>query len=57
MNVVIDTNIFVSAVMSADGASGQIVRMCLSGAHSHLMGNTLCSEFEPEAVEFLGSII
>jgi uncharacterized protein len=46
MNVVIDTNIFVSAVMSADGASRQIIRMCLSGSLSPLMGNALFSEYE-----------
>jgi putative PIN family toxin of toxin-antitoxin system len=46
MIVVIDTNIFVSAVMSADGASRQIIRMCLSGALSPLMGNALFSEYE-----------
>jgi putative PIN family toxin of toxin-antitoxin system len=46
MNVVIDTNIFIAAVMSADGASRRIIRMCLEGRIKPLMGNALFSEYE-----------
>ena len=46
MIVVIDTNVFISAVMSANGASRQIVRLCLQGDLQPLMGNALFSEFE-----------
>jgi uncharacterized protein len=46
MNVVIDTNVFVSAVMSANGASRQIIRLCLQNRLRPLMGNALFSEFE-----------
>ena len=46
MNVVIDTNIFIAAVMSADGASRQIIRLCLLGALTPLMSNALFLEYE-----------
>jgi uncharacterized protein len=46
MIVVIDTNVFVSAAMSANGSSRQIIRLCLRGDLSPLMGNALFSEFE-----------
>jgi putative PIN family toxin of toxin-antitoxin system len=46
MVVVVDTNVFVSAVMSANGASRQIIRLCLQGDLQPLMGNALFSEFE-----------
>jgi putative PIN family toxin of toxin-antitoxin system len=46
MIVVIDTNVFVSAVMSANGASRQIIRFCLQKRLRPLMGNALFSEFE-----------
>ena len=46
MKVVIDTNIFVSALKSGGGASRKIIRMCLNGQLHPLMGNALFSEFE-----------
>jgi uncharacterized protein len=46
MIVVVDTNVFISAVMSADGASRQVIRFCLQGRLRPLMGNALFSEFE-----------
>jgi putative PIN family toxin of toxin-antitoxin system len=46
MNVVIDTNIFVASVMSADGAARQIIRLCLLGGLNPLMGNALFLEYE-----------
>jgi len=44
--VVIDTNIFVSALISADGASRQILRLVLLGDVVPLMGNALLAEYE-----------
>jgi putative PIN family toxin of toxin-antitoxin system len=44
--VVVDTNVFVSAVMSANGASRQVIRLCLQGKLRPLMGNALFSEYE-----------
>lgn len=46
MRVVVDTNVFVSAAMSSDGPSRQIIRLCLEGSLVPLMGNTLLAEFE-----------
>lgn len=46
MIVVVDTNIFVSAVMAANGASRHVVRLCLQGKLKPLMGNALFSEYE-----------
>ena len=46
MNVVVDTNIFVSALISEGGASRQVIRMCLTGQINPLMGNALFSEYE-----------
>jgi uncharacterized protein len=46
MIVVVDTNVFISAAMSANGASRQIIRLCLQGHMTPLMGNALFSEFE-----------
>jgi uncharacterized protein len=46
MVVVVDTNVFISSVMSASGASRQIIRLCLQGRLNPLMGNALFSEYE-----------
>jgi putative PIN family toxin of toxin-antitoxin system len=44
--VVVDTNVFISAVMAANGASRQVIRLCLQGKLRPLMGNALFSEYE-----------
>jgi uncharacterized protein len=46
VKVVVDTNVFISAVMSSNGASRQIIRLCLQQKLKPLMGNALFSEFE-----------
>jgi uncharacterized protein len=46
MIVVVDTNVFTSAVMGSNGASRQIIRLCLQGDLQPLMGNPLFSEYE-----------
>lgn len=46
MKVVVDTNIFISAIMSADGAARQALRLCLDGTLRPLMSNALAAEYE-----------
>jgi putative PIN family toxin of toxin-antitoxin system len=43
--VVVDTNVFIAALRSADGASREIVRLCLQGELFPLMGHKLFLEF------------
>lgn len=43
---VIDTSVFVSAVMKPDTAPRQVLRLCLNGAVQPLMGNALFAECE-----------
>ncbi|NJM29019.1 MAG: putative toxin-antitoxin system toxin component, PIN family [Rhizobiales bacterium] len=49
MTVVVDTNVFVSAIMSKSGASREVVRWCLKGDIEPLMGNALFNEYEDVA--------
>ena len=44
--VVVDTNVFVSALLKADTSPREIVRLCLQGELKPLMGNALLAEFE-----------
>ena len=44
--VVIDTNVLVSAILSADGAAREILRRCLRGEAQPLIGNALFLEYE-----------
>ncbi len=44
--VVIDTNIFVSALMNRGGAPRHIIRLALLGEIAPLMGNALLGEYE-----------
>lgn len=44
--VVIDTNVFVSALLKADTAPREIIRLCLQGKAKSIMGNALLAEFE-----------
>jgi uncharacterized protein len=46
MIIVVDTNVFISAVMGKNGSSRQIIRLCLNGTLTPLMGNALFAEFE-----------
>jgi len=45
-NVVIDTNVFVSALMKQASAPRQVLRLCLQGEAVPLFGNALLSEYE-----------
>ena len=44
--VVIDTSVFISAVMKPGTAPRRVLRSCLEGQVSPLMGNALFSEYE-----------
>lgn len=44
--IVVDTNIFVSALISSSGGSREIVRQCLNGNRNPLISNTLFLEYE-----------
>jgi putative PIN family toxin of toxin-antitoxin system len=46
MRVVVDTNIFVAALLRADAAPREIIRLCLTGELLPLMGNALFAEYE-----------
>lgn len=43
--VVVDTNVFVAGLKSSDGASRQVLRLCLQGEVSPIMGDNLFLEF------------
>lgn len=45
VSVVIDTNVFVAALRSADGASRQVLRRALTGSFQPLFGNALWLEY------------
>ena len=44
--VVVDTDVFVAALLGPGGASREVLRRCLAGVHRPLMGTALYSEFE-----------
>ncbi|QUS62592.1 putative toxin-antitoxin system toxin component, PIN family [Synechocystis sp. PCC 7338] len=44
--IVIDTSVFVSALIGADGPSRKLIRYCLLGQYQPLIGNTLFAEYE-----------
>jgi uncharacterized protein len=44
--LVVDTSVFVSALLSSGGPSRTVLRHCLSGQCVPLMGNTLFAEYE-----------
>lgn len=46
MIVVIDTNVFVAALLGPSGASRSILRACLGGRLVPLMGSALLAEYE-----------
>lgn len=43
--VVVDTSVFVAALKSANGAARQVLRLCLQGKVSPIMGHKLFLEF------------
>lgn len=44
--LVIDTSVVISALISPDGASRELIRHCLQGQYIPLMGNALFCEYE-----------
>lgn len=46
MRVVLDINILVSALLTGGNASGRILRLCLEGVLTPLMGAALYAEYE-----------
>ena len=46
LEIVVDTCVFVSAVLGPSGASREVLRGCLEGRYQPLMGNTLFREYE-----------
>lgn len=46
VRIVVDTNVFVAAVSSPDGASREVLRRCLQGRYQPLMGQALFTEYE-----------
>jgi uncharacterized protein len=46
MVIVLDTNIFVAALLGARGASRSVLRLCLEGRLQPLMGAALFAEYE-----------
>lgn len=46
IKIVIDTNVFISALIGRTGASRELIRCCLKGEYKPLMGNALFFEYE-----------
>ena len=44
--IVLDTNVFISALLGPRGASREVLRRCLKGQHEPLMGTALFVEYE-----------
>ena len=44
--IVIDTNVFIGAIISSQGLNREMIRRCLLGEYQPLMGNALFSEYE-----------
>lgn len=44
--IVVDTDVFVAAVLGPRGASREVIRRCLLGRYLPTMGTTLLAEFE-----------
>ena len=46
IKIVVDTSVFISALISSKGSSRELIRRCLKGEYQPLMGNALFSEYE-----------
>ena len=44
--IVIDTNVFIGAIVSSQGLNREMIRRCLLSEYQPLMGNALFSEYE-----------
>ncbi|WP_414752829.1 putative toxin-antitoxin system toxin component, PIN family [Anabaena sp. CCY 9910] len=46
VKIVVDTSVFISAIIGSKGASRELIRRCLQGEYHPLMGNALFLEYE-----------
>lgn len=46
MVIVVDTSVFVAALLGPEGASREVLRRCLTGKYQPLMGTALFCEYE-----------
>lgn len=46
VKIVVDTNVFIGALISENGANRELIRRCLKQQYQPLMGNALFSEYE-----------
>ena len=46
IKIVVDTSVFISALIGSKGSSRELIRRCLKGEYQPLMGNALFSEYE-----------
>ncbi len=46
IKIVVDTSVFISALISSKGSSRELIRRCLKREYQPLMGNALFSEYE-----------
>lgn len=46
IKIVVDTSVFISALISSKGSSRELIQRCLKGEYQSLMGNALFSEYE-----------
>ncbi|OGW60904.1 MAG: putative toxin-antitoxin system toxin component, PIN family [Nitrospirae bacterium RBG_16_64_22] len=46
MVIVVDTSVFVAALLGPEGPSREVLRQCLAGKHQPLMGTALFCEYE-----------
>ncbi len=46
MTIVVDTNVFISAILGPGGPSRQVIRSCLEGSLEPLMSASLLAEYE-----------
>lgn len=46
IRIVVDTSVFVSALIGSTGPSREVLRRCLQGEYQPLMGNALFCEYE-----------
>jgi putative PIN family toxin of toxin-antitoxin system len=46
VKIVVDTNVFIGAILSSQGLNRQLIRRCLLGEYQPLMGTALFTEYE-----------
>ena len=46
IKIVVNTSVFISALIGSKGSSREIIRRCLKGEYQPLMGNALFLEYE-----------